>query len=133
MLQHLPERLRLGLTGQHPVLDWCSNALLTKPFENSANPALLIGPRAANAGHIGKSRWIRHRLWRFALPPCAPDSIRPVQMHERVANRAKTVAEISCELLRCETFYRFEQPVARPIVIVDERPQLLQVHATLPC
>jgi hypothetical protein len=53
-------------------------------------------------------------------------------VHERLVNRLEAAAEIARQLLNRQRLQRVEQPVARPIVVVEHRAQILQRHGITP-
>ena len=75
------------------------DAVLAELRENGAHLLFMVRPRGANARDVWKRRRIEHRLRRLPFPARAPHPVRREEVHERVAHRRKTVAEVSRELL----------------------------------
>ena len=49
-------------------------------------------------------------------------------MNQRLPNRAEAAPEILIELLGRQRFDRLEHPVPRPVVIVEEGPEIVKRH-----
>src|SRR5262249_15678616 len=65
---------------------------------------------------------------RAALPALVPRHFRRERVRDGVANGFEAAGEIAAELLRRQRVERFEHPVYGPIVIVEQRCQILVGH-----
>src|SRR5215831_7040245 len=80
---------------------------------------------------MGKVFGSRHRQ-RLLLPARVPDALCKMNVDERIAERGKTVPEVSGELLRRHGFDRVERPLLGPVVIVEQLTQLCVIHGHTP-
>jgi acetoin utilization deacetylase AcuC-like enzyme len=77
---------------------------------------------------IGERIGGQERSRRRAVPPRVPRPFSGIQMRHRVANGLEAVAHVPIELLGCQRLERLQHAIARPVVIVDQRPEILKVH-----
>jgi hypothetical protein len=64
----------------------------------------------------------------LAVPSPYPDGLGITDVRDGVANSAEAVAERLGELLRRERRNGVENPIARPVVVVDEQAEVVVGH-----
>jgi len=82
----------------------------------------------AGCADIGKAVRFLKSLRRLAFQSCDPNALGGADMRDRVAHRAEAVAHGTCELLGRDQSYGVEQPVTRPVVVVDEKTEIVVSH-----
>src|SRR5439155_12375404 len=128
VLHHLPDRRCAGIAAQQLVFNHARHALIGQAIDERAHLLLVLDPRAPQRGEIGEAIRRQERRRRLALPAHVPRPLRRVDVRQRVADRLEAAAEILVVLFGRQRLDRLEQPVARPVVIVDERQYILPVH-----
>src|SRR5262245_52888004 len=131
MLKHLPEDLGLRPAVESAVLNRALDALLAKSLHERSELLFGITPYCEEGGQVRIGGRCRKRRWRRALPTRAPDPLGPVQVHQCVEDRRKAVATVGGQLLLRQRFDRRQQSIARPVVIVEERLDLLECHSSI--
>src|SRR6185295_1822623 len=93
-----------------------------------ADLPLHFAPRGAQLTEIGEAVGRQQRGRRVALPPLIPRPLGGVGMRDRLTHRLEAAPEIAVVLIRRQWFERSEHTIARPVVIVDERLQVGEIH-----
>ena len=129
MLQHVPEDRFDRFAAEVLVFDLATNTLGPKSAHEVPDPSLLTGPAGTQVLH--RLEILRREMCarRIALPAGAPHRFCRHNVREGVADRAEAVPEILMELLSGQPLDRIEQPVASPIVKVQQVRQRFRSHA----
>src|SRR5436190_13630516 len=130
VLEQLPERRRPGLAAEQLVLADARQALLAELVEKRAHVFLLVGPGAANRRDVRKRLAGHQRRGRLPPPPWVPGPFGGVGMNDRFTNGLEAAPEVAVELIGGQRLDRVEQPIARPVVIVEQCPEVLKIHRT---
>jgi hypothetical protein len=128
MLHHLPEHIRSRCPTHVLILDRTLDAFRSQPFEHFAHLPLQPGPLLARGGSIRNAFRILKSKGLLAVPSPYPDGLGITDVRDGVANRTEAVAERLGELLRRERRNGVENPVACPVVVVDEEAEVVVVH-----
>src|SRR5262245_1839632 len=130
VLEHLPERRHPGLAAEQLVLADARQAFLAELVEKRAHVFLIVGPGAANRGDVRERLAGQQRRRRLPPPPRVPRPFGGVGMNDRFTNGLEAAPEVAVELLGGQRVERVEQPIPRPVVVVEQRPEILKIHRT---
>src|SRR5215472_5962358 len=128
MLQHLPEHVRLVITAKVLILDRALHSFRPQSCELFAHFAFQFGPLPASCVDIRKAVRLLESLRLFALQSCDPNALGSADMCHSVAYRIEAVPHGTYELLGRYRTYGVEHPVARPVVVVDEKAEIVVGH-----
>src|SRR6266550_7041003 len=128
VLQHLPDRRRPGLTAEQLVVDDARAAVFAEALHEPAHLRFELRPRAPDRRQVGKLIARKQRRRRMTVPALMPGPFRRVDVCDRLVDRFEAVPHVARQLLGRQRFEGVEQPVARPVVIIEQRPQVVLVH-----
>src|SRR6267142_220288 len=116
------------MAGEQLVFDHALDAGFAQAVDERAHFLFMLDPRAAQRGQIRKLIGRQQRRRRLPAPSRVPRPLRRVDVRHRVANRFEAAAQIPAVLLGGQRLQRVEQPIARPVVVIDHRLQVLEIH-----
>src|SRR5581483_2807399 len=129
VLHHLPDRRRAWRSAQQLVLDDAVH--VTDSVHERAHLRFVFRPGALERREIGKPIGGHERGHHPALPAFVPRPFRRVDVRQRVADRLEAVAEIAVVLIARQRVDRSEDAIARPVVVIEHRLQVLHVHGMI--
>ena len=117
---HSPQRIGPRLASGAEAGERTLERRLVETCQPRAHLALDGGPALGDGVHRRELVHRDQRAWVLAAPALQPDPFHRDQMRESIAQRGKTLADRTQELLRIERGAGLKLPVARPVVVVEQ-------------
>src|SRR2546428_11676583 len=131
VLEHLPHWRRAGVTAEQFVVDDAARVVLAEARDEVAHLDFVLRPGMAERREIRKLiRRQQHRR-RSSSPALVPRPLRRVDVRDGFADRLEAAAQITGVLLLRQRGDRVEEAIARPVVIVEHRLEILARHLFL--
>ena len=128
VLQHLPEHILSRPATEILVLDAALHAFRTQCRQNLAHLAFKSGPLLTRCRKVSHAIRLLKALRLLAAPSLQPNGLGIANMRDGVAYGTEAIAQRLRELFRRKLGDGLEEPVARPVVVVDKKAEVVVGH-----